>query len=436
MHVEVDGEVVTDLDQPVLMVSVGNGANVGGGTELTPEADPEDGKVDVMISHAVGAAGQARLRPVAAPRGAPPPRRRAVPPRPAGDDLRRRVLHLRRRRDLAAPSGSAAGGSSRRRTRSSCLASSRPRGTSGLRGLAQIEQAHDRAREVVTARRIPVTGPDRGDRGLDGSTDGPATTTRVARPRHRPGGAVEGVIPRQDYEALRAAGAAAIFGPGTVIADAALDLLAVLAGRLGHDSTDSARSAAPWTRVRTSRRSMTWTPSAAGCEDCLRIGASWVHLRLCRECGHMGCCDSSPNKHATAHYHATSHPIVQSAKTARTGCGVTRTRSRSSWDDGFARPADEADQGAVRRRTGSRADPGRIAVLDRPGDHAGRVQQTGRPEAGPGTAGRAQSTGRPGSTADRGQRSHRSRERDPGRYLRRLRASANRRSSSALGSAG
>jgi diacylglycerol kinase (ATP) len=55
MHVEVDGEVVTDLDQPVLMVSIGNGANVGGGTELTPEADPQDGKVDVMISHAVGA---------------------------------------------------------------------------------------------------------------------------------------------------------------------------------------------------------------------------------------------------------------------------------------------------------------------------------------------------------------------------------------------
>jgi YegS/Rv2252/BmrU family lipid kinase len=55
MHVEVDGKVVTDLDQPVLMVAIGNGANVGGGTELTPEADPEDGKVDVMISHAIGA---------------------------------------------------------------------------------------------------------------------------------------------------------------------------------------------------------------------------------------------------------------------------------------------------------------------------------------------------------------------------------------------
>jgi diacylglycerol kinase family enzyme len=48
MHVEVDGEVVTDLDRPVLMVAIGNGANVGGGTELTPEADPEDGKIDVF----------------------------------------------------------------------------------------------------------------------------------------------------------------------------------------------------------------------------------------------------------------------------------------------------------------------------------------------------------------------------------------------------
>ena len=53
MHVEVDGEVVTDVDRPVLMVAIGNGANVGGGTEITPEADPGDGKVDVMISHAV-----------------------------------------------------------------------------------------------------------------------------------------------------------------------------------------------------------------------------------------------------------------------------------------------------------------------------------------------------------------------------------------------
>lgn len=53
LRIEVDGEVVNDLDRPVLMVAIGNGANVGGGTEVTPEADPEDGKVDVMISRAV-----------------------------------------------------------------------------------------------------------------------------------------------------------------------------------------------------------------------------------------------------------------------------------------------------------------------------------------------------------------------------------------------
>ena len=54
------------------------------------------------------------------------------------------------------------------------------------------------------------------------------------------------------------------------------------------------------------------TPSANGCEDCLRIGASWVHLRLCMTCGHVGCCDSSPNKHATKHFRATGHPIIKS----------------------------------------------------------------------------------------------------------------------------
>jgi uncharacterized UBP type Zn finger protein len=54
------------------------------------------------------------------------------------------------------------------------------------------------------------------------------------------------------------------------------------------------------------------TPSSDGCEDCLRIGGSWVHLRLCMICGHVGCCDSSPNRHATAHFHATQHPIIRS----------------------------------------------------------------------------------------------------------------------------
>lgn len=52
----------------------------------------------------------------------------------------------------------------------------------------------------------------------------------------------------------------------------------------------------------------------AGCEDCLAIGARWVHLRVCRSCGHVGCCDSSPNRHATAHVHASGHPIVTSVE--------------------------------------------------------------------------------------------------------------------------
>jgi uncharacterized UBP type Zn finger protein len=54
------------------------------------------------------------------------------------------------------------------------------------------------------------------------------------------------------------------------------------------------------------------TPSADGCEDCLRTGDRWVHLRLCMECGHVGCCDDSRNKHASKHFHATQHPIMKS----------------------------------------------------------------------------------------------------------------------------
>jgi hypothetical protein len=49
-----------------------------------------------------------------------------------------------------------------------------------------------------------------------------------------------------------------------------------------------------------------------GCEDCLRIGSRWVHLRECLFCGHIGCCDSSPNRHARAHAKTLAHPVVQS----------------------------------------------------------------------------------------------------------------------------
>lgn len=52
------------------------------------------------------------------------------------------------------------------------------------------------------------------------------------------------------------------------------------------------------------------TPGSAGCHECMKLGDSWMHLRICMECGHVGCCDDSKNKHATEHYHATGHPVI------------------------------------------------------------------------------------------------------------------------------
>ena len=51
-----------------------------------------------------------------------------------------------------------------------------------------------------------------------------------------------------------------------------------------------------------------------GCEDCLKTGDPWCHLRICLTCGHVGCCDSSPNKHASAHAEASGHPIIRSVQ--------------------------------------------------------------------------------------------------------------------------
>lgn len=52
-------------------------------------------------------------------------------------------------------------------------------------------------------------------------------------------------------------------------------------------------------------------PSGPGCEECLAAHGGWVELRLCMDCGHVGCCDSSPSRHATAHFHETRHPVVK-----------------------------------------------------------------------------------------------------------------------------
>jgi hypothetical protein len=56
------------------------------------------------------------------------------------------------------------------------------------------------------------------------------------------------------------------------------------------------------------------SPTRRVCEECVAIGARWVHLRTCQECGRTLCCDSSPNRHATAHHRASAHPVIASAE--------------------------------------------------------------------------------------------------------------------------
>ena len=53
-------------------------------------------------------------------------------------------------------------------------------------------------------------------------------------------------------------------------------------------------------------------PEVAGCEDCLRDGGKWLHLRICLACGHVGCCDDSPSQHASKHAAGTDHPLIRS----------------------------------------------------------------------------------------------------------------------------
>ena len=55
-------------------------------------------------------------------------------------------------------------------------------------------------------------------------------------------------------------------------------------------------------------------PTSRVCNECVAMGDTWVHLRTCLHCGHVGCCDDSKNKHATRHFHSTGHPVIQSAQ--------------------------------------------------------------------------------------------------------------------------
>jgi uncharacterized UBP type Zn finger protein len=64
---------------------------------------------------------------------------------------------------------------------------------------------------------------------------------------------------------------------------------------------------------------ITQLPEAVeGCEECLKTGDPWLHLRICLECGKVGCCDDSPNRHATAHSHGSGHPIIRSIEPGET----------------------------------------------------------------------------------------------------------------------
>src|SRR5687767_10376317 len=60
------------------------------------------------------------------------------------------------------------------------------------------------------------------------------------------------------------------------------------------------------------KRTSAVAPSGPGCEECLRSGSEWVHLRLCLACGHVGCCDQSEHRHSTLHFRTTGHPVIGS----------------------------------------------------------------------------------------------------------------------------
>ena len=66
------------------------------------------------------------------------------------------------------------------------------------------------------------------------------------------------------------------------------------------------------------KRSHGVQPNTHGCEECLQSGSEWVHLRLCLACGHVGCCDNSPNRHASKHFQQSMHPVIRSFEPGET----------------------------------------------------------------------------------------------------------------------
>lgn len=83
------------------------------------------------------------------------------------------------------------------------------------------------------------------------------------------------------------------------------------------EATDNVDLSKPCDHVRDEMPRHVTRPTE-GCKECLEMGSRWLHLRICLTCGHVGCCDSSPNRHATKHFHATGHPIITSGEPEET----------------------------------------------------------------------------------------------------------------------
>lgn len=89
-------------------------------------------------------------------------------------------------------------------------------------------------------------------------------------------------------------------------------------------------------------------PSGTGCKECLENGTWWFHLRRCAQCGHIGCCDSSPNQHARKHFEETGHPIIRSFEPGEDWFWSYETEGRVSGEDlapPDSRPADQPAPG-------------------------------------------------------------------------------------------
>ncbi len=101
------------------------------------------------------------------------------------------------------------------------------------------------------------------------------------------------------------------------------------AGRADVDASDAGKEPSPGDLNMVCEHLFEAMPIPArtpGCEECLKTGLRWVHLRLCLSCGHVGCCDGSPGRHATKHFHQTSHPWSRPSSPARVGPGATWIR--------------------------------------------------------------------------------------------------------------